>query len=152
MPTDIWPTLLMCNIVRKREWLYDKTQKKWALLNSTDGELACDFARKIFFFKEVMLTKEVIVSLEISGSSEDTKYLSVYHKFYLPDGTHCATAEATGVWIDMMLRKTTTPPDDILVVMNDFKTENTKIIIREDIKALPFRPENIDASLMDLNR
>jgi acyl-CoA thioester hydrolase len=52
----------------------------------------------------------------------------------------------------MMLRKTTTPPDDILVVMNQFKTENTKLLSREDIKALPFRPENIDASLIDLNR
>jgi acyl-CoA thioester hydrolase len=51
-----------------------------------------------------------------------------------------------------MLRKTTTPPDDILVVMNQFKTENTKLLSREDIKALPFRPENIDASLFDLNR
>ena len=104
------------------------------------------------FFKEVYADQEVIVSLEISGSSEDASIYQFTHKFYLSDGTHCATAEATGVWIDMMLRKTTTPPDDILVVMNDFKTENTKLLSREDIKALPFRPENIDASLMDLNR
>ena len=104
------------------------------------------------FFKEVYADQEVIVSLEISGSSEDASIYQFTHKFYLPDGTHCATAEATGVWIDMMLRKTTTPPDDILMVMNQFKTENTKLLSREDIKALPFRPENIDASLMDLNR
>ena len=104
------------------------------------------------FFKEIYADQEVIVSLEISGSSEDASIYQFTHKFYLPDGTHCATAEATGVWIDMMLRKTTTPPDDILVVMNDFKTENTKLLSREDIKALPFRPENIDASLFDLNR
>lgn len=104
------------------------------------------------FFKEIYADQEVIVSLEISGSSEDASIYQFTHKFYLPDGTHCATAEATGVWIDMMLRKTTTPPDDILVVINDFKTENTKLLSREDIKALPFRPENIDASLFDLNR
>jgi hypothetical protein len=30
--------------------------------------------------------------------------------------------------------------------------QKTKLLSREDIKALPFRPENIDASLMDLNR
>ena len=113
------------------------------------GNWPCDFARKIFF---IYADQEVIVSLEISGSSEDASIYQFTHKFYLPDGTHCATAEATGVWIDMMLRKTTTPPDDILVVMNQFKTENTKLLSREDIKALPFRPENIDASLMDLNR
>ncbi len=40
-------------------------------------------------------------------------FISSHTSFYLPDGTHCATAEATGVWIDMTLRKTTTPPDDI---------------------------------------
>ena len=107
---------------------------------------------KYSFFKEVYADQEVIVSLEISGSSEDASIYQFTHKFYLPDGTHCATAEATGVWIDMMLRKTTTPPDDILEVMNEFKTEKTKLLSREDIKALPFRPENIDASLMDLNR
>jgi hypothetical protein len=35
------------------------------------GNWPCDFARKIFFFKEVYADQEVIVSLEISGSSED---------------------------------------------------------------------------------
>ena len=130
---------------------YDKTQNGRCSTQQM-GNWPCDFARKIFvFFKEVYADQEVIVSLEISGSSEDASIYQFTHKFYLPDG-HCATAEATGVWIDMMLRKTTTPPDDILVVMNDFKTENTKLFSREDIKALPFRPENIDASLMDLNR
>ena len=142
----------MCNIARKQEWLLWRNTK-WGLLNSIDGELDLWFCTKdILFFKEVYADQEVIVSLEISGSSEDASIYQFTHKFYLPDGTHCATAEATGVWIDMMLRKTTTPPDDILVVMNQFKTENTKLLSREDIKALPFRPENIDASLMDLNR
>lgn len=103
------------------------------------------------FFKEIYADLNVVVSLEISGSSEDASIYQFTHKFYLPDGTHCATAEATGVWIDMMLRKTTTPPDDISVVMAQFKGENTKRLSREDLKALPFRPENIDTKLFDFN-
>lgn len=77
------------------------------------------------FFKEILMDTEVIVTLEIDGFSEDGSIYRFLHKFYLPDGTHCATAEAMGVWIDMMLRKSTTPPDDILEVLQQFKAENT---------------------------
>lgn len=96
------------------------------------------------FFKEIYADQQVFVSLEVSGSSADASIYQFTHQFYLPDGTHCATAEATGVWIDMMLRKSTTPPEEILKSLEDFKTENTKVLSREDIKNLPFRPENID--------
>lgn len=101
------------------------------------------------FFKEIYMDQEVIVSLEIDGFSEDGSIYQFLHKFYLPDGTHCATAEAFGVWIDMMLRKSTTPPDDILEVMQQFKSENTKVFTKEDIKALPFRPENLDPKIFE---
>ena len=62
------------------------------------------------FFKEILADQTVFVTLEVSGSSEDASIYQFLHKFYLPDGTHCATSEATGVWIDTMLRKATTPP------------------------------------------
>lgn len=96
------------------------------------------------FFKEILMDTEVIVTLEIDGFSEDGSIYRFLHKFYLPDGTHCATAEAMGVWIDMMLRKSTTPPDDILEVLQQFKSENTATLSREDIKNLPFRPADAD--------
>ncbi len=98
---------------------------------------------KFSFFKEIYMDQIVYVSLEIGGFSEDGAIYQFLHKFYLPDGTHCATAEATGVWIDMMLRKSTTPPDDIIEVLNQYKSIHHKVLTREDIKALPFRPENM---------
>lgn len=76
------------------------------------------------FYKEIMADQTVYVSLEISGMSEDSSIYSFTHKFYLPDGTHCATSKVTGVWIDMMLRKMTTPPDDILVSLLKYKTRS----------------------------
>lgn len=97
------------------------------------------------FFKEILADQTVFVSLEIAGMSEDASIYQFVHKFYMPDGTHCATSEATGVWIDMMLRKTTTPPDDILEVMNAFSDENIKVLTRQDLKDLPFKPENVEA-------
>lgn len=107
---------------------------------------------KYSFFREIYHGQEVFVSLEINGFSQDGAIYQFLHKFYLPDGTHCATAEATGVWIDMMLRKSTTPPNDIIEVMMDFRTPHTKTLTREDIKSLPFQPENIDASMFDTNK
>lgn len=105
---------------------------------------------RLSFFKEIYMDQEVIVSLEIDGFSEDGSIYQFLHKFYLPDGTHCATAEAFGVWIDMMLRKSTTPPDDILEILKEFQSENTKIFTKEDIKALPFRPENINPEKLEI--
>ena len=96
------------------------------------------------FFKEIYADQTVFVSLEIAGMSEDASIYQFIHKFYLPDGTHMATAEATGVWIDMMLRKTTTPPDDILEVMQEFSSESIKILTKEDLRKLPFKPENVE--------
>lgn len=97
------------------------------------------------FFKEILADQTVFVSLEVSGTSEDASIYRFLHKFYLPDGTHCATAEATGVWIDTMLRKATTPPDDILEVMQKFQNENVSVLTRDDLKNLPFKPENVEA-------
>ncbi|RZJ38243.1 MAG: acyl-CoA thioesterase [Chryseobacterium sp.] len=99
------------------------------------------------FFKEIYADQTVYVGLEVASLSEDGSIYQFVHKFYLPDGTHCATAEATGVWIDIMLRKITTPPEDIILVMEEFKSENVQIITREFLKTLPFRPENIDTSI-----
>ena len=92
---------------------------------------------KFSFFKEIYMDQIVYVSLEIGGISHDGAIYQFLHKFYFPDGTHCATAEATGVWIDMMLRKSTAPPDDIMEVLNQYKSIHHKVLTREDIKALP---------------
>jgi len=104
---------------------------------------------KYSFFREIYADQTVFVGLEVAAISEDGSIYQFVHKFYLPDGTHCATAEATGVWIDIMLRKITTPPEDIILVMNEFKSENVNIITREFLKTLPFRPENREA--FDIN-
>lgn len=101
------------------------------------------------FFREIYPDQKVVVSLEIGGMSDDASIYQFVHHFYLLDGTHCATAEMTGVWIDMMLRKSTAPPEDILEVMNQYKNENTQVLTKDFIKTLPFRPENIDPTIFN---
>ncbi|NAW51644.1 thioesterase [Elizabethkingia argentiflava] len=99
------------------------------------------------FFKEIMADQTVYVGLEVSGMSEDGSIYSFTHKFYLPDGTHCATAKVVGVWIDTIVRKLTTPPDDLLVCFQKYKTDNIEIIKREDLKKISPLPENVDPNL-----
>ncbi len=98
---------------------------------------------KYSFFQEIFADRTVYVTVEVDGISEDGELWRFVHKFYLPDGTHCATAEATGVWIDTMLRKMTSPPEEILECLQPYMTEHTKTLTRADLKELPFRPQNI---------
>ncbi|KYH06573.1 MULTISPECIES: acyl-CoA thioesterase [Chryseobacterium] len=102
------------------------------------------------FFKEIYADQTVIVSVEIDGCAEDSSIYRFVHKFYTPDGMHCATAEATGVWIDMMLRKMTTPPDDVVEAMNKYKTADTVVLSKEDFKKFPFHPHNIDPAEINI--
>ncbi|MBS1571034.1 MAG: thioesterase family protein [Bacteroidetes bacterium] len=100
---------------------------------------------KYSFFKEIHHGQSVFVSLEINGVSEDGGIYQFLHKFYLPCGTHCATSEAFGVWIDTSTRRSTIPDARITEILKEFVSENCKILSKEDIKNLPFQPQNIDA-------
>lgn len=100
------------------------------------------------FFKEIYHGKDLYVSLEINGVSEDGGIYQFEHKFYLEDGTHCATAEALGVWINTQTRKSTLPNEEILNVIEQFKSENCQVLTKDDLKKLPFKPQNIDPNLI----
>ena len=79
------------------------TKHKMGVAQLNRWGIGLDFAKDILFSKKFMLTK-VIVSLEISGSSEDASIYQFTTNFIYQMG-HIVTAETTGVWIDMMLRK-----------------------------------------------
>lgn len=98
------------------------------------------------FFREIYSDRTVYVTVELSGASEDGMIYRFLHKFYLPDGSHCATAEATGVWIDTNLRKMTTPPEEVLSLIEPYKTADVETLTRESLKDLPFKPEDVSAA------
>ena len=101
---------------------------------------------EVFFFQEIYADQEVYVSLELAGLSEDAGIYKFIHRFYLADGSHCATVAVLGVWIDSMIRKMTSPPNDVLAAFSDYKTQSTKLLSRETLKNIDTRPENIDPS------
>ncbi|QCX53031.1 thioesterase family protein [Elizabethkingia sp. JS20170427COW] len=96
------------------------------------------------FYKEIRSDVKVMVSLEVAGMSEDASIYSFVHKFYLEDGTHCATSEVTGVWIDMKTRKMGVPPAEVLETLKSFRTEKTVSLSMNDVKSLSQKPQNID--------
>lgn len=104
---------------------------------------------KYSFFKEIYAESQVYVSLEITGVSEDASIYEFVHHFYLPDGTHCASSKILGVWIDVMLRKRTSPPDEILLAFNEYKTPETRLLTIEDVKKEGFAPQNIDPKIFE---
>lgn len=99
---------------------------------------------KYSFYKEIYADQEVYVSLEVSGCSENADIYSFVHHFYLADGTHCASSEIIGIWIDMMLRKMTMPPEEVKECFNQFKSENAVVLTREDLRGVSPRPKNIN--------
>jgi acyl-CoA thioester hydrolase len=50
----------------------------------------------------------------------------------------------------MMLRKMTTPPDDVVEAMNKYKTPDTVVLSKEDFKKFPFHPHNIDPAEINI--
>ena len=50
----------------------------------------------------------------------------------------------------MMLRKMTTPPDDVVEAMNKYKTADTEVLTKEDFKKFPFKPGNVDPQVFSV--
>lgn len=100
-----------------------------------------------YFFNEIYADQEVYVTIEITGLSQDADIYEFTHKFYLPDGKHCATSRALGIWMDTMLRKITTPPDDVLQSFGEYKKDYTRLLTKEDLRNIPIRPQNEDPSI-----
>lgn len=100
-----------------------------------------------YFFNEIYADQEVYVTIEITGLSQDADIYEFTHKFYLPDGKHCATSRALGVWMDTMLRKITTPPNDVLQSFGEYKKDYTRLLTKEDLRNIPIRPQNEDPSI-----
>lgn len=100
------------------------------------------------FYREITADQNVYVSVELTGLSEDAAIFGFTHKFYTPEGVHCATSNAIGVWIDEMMRKVSTHlPDEIADTMKKYRTYETKVLTLEDVKSLAPKPENVDITV-----
>lgn len=102
------------------------------------------FYEHMYYFKESFLGAPVIVGLEVSGLSEDGMLFSFEHNFYNHKGDNLAYCEMQGAWIDLKTRKLTGLTHELLELVEKFpKSENFKILTKEDTRKYGVKPKNI---------
>ena len=102
------------------------------------------FYEHTYYFKESFLGESIIVSIEISGLSEDMMFFRFEHNFYNLEGKHLAFCEMQGAWIDLNKRKLTTLPNHLRVLAEKFpKTKDFKILTKADMRKGNIKPKDI---------
>ncbi len=99
------------------------------------------FYEHIHYFKEAFLGTKILVSLEITGLSEDGMFFNFEHNFYDPEGKNLATCEVFGAFIDLKERKLRALPEKMFGNLKDFpKSDNFRILTKEDSRKYNKRP------------
>lgn len=99
---------------------------------------------RIHYFKEIKPREKIKVSLEISGQSEDGRFLLFEHNFYNSEGKNLAYAEILFSWIDIKKRKLGVVSEKLLNIIETFpRSENFKFLTKEDMKSYRRTPQDL---------
>jgi acyl-CoA thioester hydrolase len=83
------------------------------------------FREETTYFKEIGMNELVKVDLFLAGSRKDGSRWRIIHHIFRSDGIKAATIEADGAWMDLVKRKLTNPPEQILNMLEHMpKTPN----------------------------
>lgn len=98
------------------------------------------------FFREAHEGQEIMISVVVSGNSENGEIFEFEHNLYEKStGTHLAYSRVFGVWFSTAERKKTPPPAELLEKLNaNIDPNSVRILSLNDIKNLPVQPKNID--------
>ena len=103
------------------------------------------FEEKFNFFREIKPDSTVYIHTKVSGISEDLILFEFEHNLYGEDGVHKASSKIFGCWLDYSTRKMATDlPQPMVEIMQPFKTNDVKILSREDIRKVGIFPQNIN--------
>ena len=91
------------------------------------------FSENTSFYREINLSEDISVELFLKGLSENGERFKFQHKIFKQNGVLAAEIEIYGAWLDLNLRKLTTPPSKLIDSFNSLKkTDDFEIIpIRE---------------------
>lgn len=110
------------------------------------------FYEHIYYFKEVFPGQPVTVSLQLKGLSENGMFFQFEHNFYNSKGENIARCEMMGAWIDMNTRKLSGLPEKLLNVFKSFdKTDDFKVLTKEDTRKHNMQPKNIDINSLSVD-
>ncbi len=125
------------------------------------GITLTDFARykigpavlreEISFFREAHEGQEIMISVVISGNSENGEIFEFEHNLYDKNsGQHLAYSRVFGLWFSTAERKRMPPPAEMqLKIMSNTDKENMRSLSFKDLKELPVRPNNIDPKIFN---
>jgi acyl-CoA thioester hydrolase len=98
----------------------------------------------IHYFKEIRPGETITVSLEISGHSNDGRFLMFEHNFYNSEGKNLAYAEILFSWIDIKKRKIAVIPEEMLVVIEGFpRSCNFQVLTKADTRRYGRMPKDL---------
>jgi acyl-CoA thioester hydrolase len=103
------------------------------------------FYEHIFYFKEIKPEDKVKVSLELKGLSENGMFFQFEHNVYNQKGANCARCDMMGSWIDLKSRQLTVLPEHLLYPLEHLtKTEDYKVLTKEDTRKFGVKPKHLD--------
>ena len=89
----------------------------------------------IHYFREIKLTDNIRISLEIVGMTEDARFIKMEHNFYNQHGTNLAFSEILFSWIDLKTRKLGRLTEDLQEKIRSFpKADRFRILEKSDIR------------------
>lgn len=95
----------------------------------------------IHYYREVHLKSTITVSLEITGMSEDGRFIRFEHNFYDQNNKNLAFTEMLFTWIDLETRKLANPRHEIIDRIDGFpKAKSFKTLLKDDIRKYNRRP------------
>jgi len=72
------------------------------------------FREETIYFKEIGINELITIDLFLAGGRKDGSRWRIIHNVFRSDGEKSATIEVDGAWMDLIKRKLTTPPEQIL--------------------------------------
>ena len=106
------------------------------------------FYEHMYYYKELKLEDEFIVSVEVDGYSDDGRFGRLIQNFYMPYGANFARLELIFGFIDLKTRTLSKFPDN---EFEKFKTSNKtksfKIMTKEDTRISGKTPLDIKLKL-----
>lgn len=103
------------------------------------------FEERFNFFREIMPDSSIYIHTRVTGVSEDLSLFEFQHDLYDEKGEHKAHSQIFGCWMDMKHRKMAKDfPEDFQKILEQFKTDDVRILSKSDLKKLASQPNNIN--------
>jgi len=90
------------------------------------------FKEETSFLKEIQLGDDITIDLQLQAVSKGGERWKLKHNIYNKDSKLAAEIKIYGAWLDLSHRKLTSPPSEMLDILNELpKTDNFEEIVLE---------------------